>query len=93
MNLRPLAILLMLPLWACASQPGGGTDKTALTVLETPFPVAFKLPGCLAAAPILGPAAIASSIVPFDESKEGSGMTYFQNGMNAACGGSWVATP
>ena len=91
MNLRPLAILLMLPLWACASQPGG--DKTALTVIETPFRVAFKLPGCLAAAPILGPAAIASSVVPFQDSKEGSGMTYFQNGMTAACGGSWVATP
>ena len=91
MNLRPLAILLTLPLFACASQPGGGGMTTA-HVIETPFYAAFKLPGCLAAAPILGPAAIASAIVPFQDSKEGNGWTYLQNGVNDACGGPWTAT-
>jgi hypothetical protein len=98
MKLRQFAILLAMPLWACASQPSGtaaasGNAPTTLSMLGTPIYVAFKIPGCLAAAPILGPQAIASSVVPFSDPKAANGWQYFSNGVTEACGGSWVATP
>jgi hypothetical protein len=89
MNLRPLAILLTLPLWAC-SNPGA---NTALKVVETPIYAAFKTAGCVASGPIMAPAALASAVVPFKDSKNGSGFDYLSNGVSEACNPPWTAQP
>lgn len=97
---RLLAILLASPLWACASKPGGdaatgsSAAQTALTVIETPVFIAFKVPFCLGSAPVLAPAAAVSAVVPFkDGEPRGSGWALLKNGVKDACGPPYVATP
>lgn len=99
MKWRLLAILLTVPLWACASKPGGDATgssaaNTALTVIETPALIAFKIPFCLGAAPVLAPAAAVSAVIPFKNgSPRGSGWPLLENGVKEACGPPYVATP
>ncbi len=95
-----MAILLTAPLWACASKPDSGSaagssgTSTALSVIETPVMIAFKIPFCLGAAPVLAPAAAVSAVVPFkDPGERGSGGSLLINGVKEACGPPYVATP
>ncbi len=89
MNLRPLAILLTLPLWACSNPDG----TMALKVVETPVYAVFKTVQCVAAGPILAPAALVSAVVPFKDSKNGSGVDYIAGGVSDACNPPWTAQP
>lgn len=98
MKLRLLAVLLMVPLWACANNPNGsagpGGGTTALRVVETPLFLAFKVPVCLGSVPLLVPAAAASAAVPFHNgSQEKSGWAYYKNGVKEACGPPYTARP
>jgi hypothetical protein len=111
MKLRRLAILLTIPLWACASKPdssaGSGSappgpsaqpassessgGPSALSIIATPFYIVFKIPVCLGAAPLLGPGAIASAIVPFKDNAKDSGDQLVAKDVTEACGPPWVA--
>ena len=96
MKLRLLAMLLTVPLCACADTytmsgpPGSSSLNPALSVIETPLYVALKIPFCVASVPILLPGAAASAVVPFD-GKEPSGGATWVNGVKNACGAPWVA--
>jgi hypothetical protein len=100
MKWRLMAILATVPLWACASKPdstsasGSSGVSTALSVIETPLLIAFKIPVCLGSAPVLAPAAAVSAVVPFKEGGErGRGGALLVNGVKEACGPPYVATP
>ena len=92
--MRPhvLAVLLVAPLGACATGPGGtyatptGPAATAVAVAESPAYVGLKVVTCLGRTPLLLPGAIASTVVPFSQSKEGTGMDYFAANAQADCG-------
>ena len=98
--MRPhlLAALVLAPLCACSFGPGGtvatptGPAATGVAVAETPLLVASKIPTCIARTALLGPAALASMIVPFSKSKEGSGTSYFTNNAEADCGPPYFVT-
>src|ERR1700733_7502488 len=99
MRLHVLAALFVAPLCACSFGPGGtwATPQepaaTGVAVVETPVYHAFKVPVCLLRTPLLLPAALASSIVPFSKSKEGSGGDYLANNAQADCGPPYMVTP
>jgi len=92
MNLRPLGLLLALPLWACASQPGGDGLNTAISVAETPLLIAFKIPGCILAAPLMAPGALVSTVVPLQDTSKGkTGFDVLTNGVVETCGPPYLA--
>jgi hypothetical protein len=99
MKYRALAILLALPLWACADKPGAsGTASspatTAIGVAETPLLLASRITLCLATPPLLGPGAIASAAIPFEGApQEPTGWELFKKGVADACGPPYVAKP
>ena len=99
MKLQILAALLVAPLCACATGQGGtwatptGTGATVVAAIETPLLHAFKAPTCLLRTPLLVPGALASWVVPFSNSKEGSGDSYFWNNAAADCGPPYLVTP
>ena len=107
MKLRLMAILLTIPLWACAAQPdstakaGPGAPPpppsgfdTAMGIVETPLLIAFKIPACIALAPLSVPGAIASAVVPFNSNpKDASGAQVVANTATDACGPPYVAQP
>src|ERR1700727_2602140 len=94
-----LAALVLAPLCACSMGPGGtyatptGPAATGVAVAETPLLMAFRVPVCLARTPLLLPAALASAVVPFSHTKEGSGVDYFSNNAQADCGPPYIVTP
>jgi hypothetical protein len=94
-----LAALVLAPLCACSMGPGStyatptGPAATGVAVAETPLLMAFKVPVCLARTPLLLPATLASAIVPFSKSKEGSGGDYIANNAQADCGPPYIVTP
>lgn len=99
MNVRILAVLLAFPLWACADKPGdpdaaSTPANTALSVAETPLLLASRITLCLATPPLLGPGAIASAAIPFEQaSQEPTGWEMFKKGVADACGPPYVAKP
>jgi hypothetical protein len=99
MKLHVMAALLVAPLCACATGPGGtwatptGTGATVVAAAESPVYFAFKAPVCLLRTPVLIPGAIASAIVPFSKSKEGSGVDYLTSNAVADCGPPYMVTP
>lgn len=99
MKMHFLAALFVAPLCACATGPGGtwatptGTGATVVAVAENPLYHAFKVPVCLLRTPAAVPSAIASAIVPFSNSKEGSGIDYFNSNAVANCGSPYWVTP
>jgi hypothetical protein len=99
MRLHVVAALLVAPLCACATGPGGtwatptGTGATVVAAIETPLYFAFKAPVCMLRTPALIPSAVASAIVPFSKSREGSGVDYFSNNAVADCGPPYMVTP
>jgi len=99
MRLHVIAALLVAPLCACATGPGGtwatptGTGATVVAAVETPALFAFRSPVCLLRTPALIPSTVASWIVPFSNSKEGSGDSYFLNNAVADCGPPYMVTP
>jgi len=99
MRLHLLAALFVAPLCACATGPSStwATPQapgaaTAVAVGEMPLFIASKITICLARTPLLGPAAITSAIVPFSDSKDGSGVGYFTNNAQADCGPPYYIT-
>lgn len=98
-RLHLVAALLAAPLCACATGPGGtwatptGTGATVVAAIENPLYHAFKVPVCLLRTPALLPATIASAIVPFSNSKDGTGGAYFQSNAQADCGPPYWVTP
>jgi hypothetical protein len=99
MRLHVLAALLVAPLCACSFGPGGtwATPQepaaTGVAVVETPVYLAYKLPVCLLRTPLLLPATLASSVVPFSKSKEGTGGAYLSNNAQSDCGPPYTVTP
>jgi hypothetical protein len=100
--MRPhlLAAVILAPLCACSSfGPGNtvatptGPAATAVAVAESPLLIASKVPTCIGRTLLLGPAALASMVVPFSNSKEGSGTSYFTNNAETDCGPPYVVTP
>jgi hypothetical protein len=98
MKLHLAAALLLAPLCACTTGPGGtwatptGPGATVVAAIETPLLHAFKAPTCLLRTPALLPSTLASWIVPFSNSKEGSGDSYFYNNAAADCGPPYLIT-
>jgi hypothetical protein len=92
------AAVLLAPLCACSFGPGGtwATPQqpaaTGVAVVESPVYMAFKVPVCLLRTPLLLPAALASSIVPFSKSKEGTGSAYLASNAQADCGPPYTVT-
>ena len=92
MRMHLLAALFVAPLAAFAFGPGGtyATPQepaaTVVATVENPVMHAFKAPVCLLRTPAIIPSAIASAIVPFSKSKEGSGVQYFTANAVADCG-------
>jgi hypothetical protein len=87
MKFRVLAVLVTLPLWACADKPGdsgaaSSPTATAIGLAETPLLLASRITLCLATPPLLGPGAIASAAIPL-----------FKKGVADACGPPYVAKP
>jgi hypothetical protein len=64
-----------------------------VAAVESPVYFAFKAPVCLLRTPALLPSTLASAIVPFSKSKEGSGGDYFVNNAVADCGPPYWVTP
>jgi hypothetical protein len=99
MKYRALAILLAVPLWACADKPGdSGAARspatTAIGIAETPLLLASRITLCLATPPLLGPGAIASAAIPFEGApQEPTGWELFKKGVADACGPPYVAKP
>jgi hypothetical protein len=99
MRMHFMAALFVAPLCACATGPGGtwatpaGTGATVVAAVESPVYFAFKGPVCLLRTPALIPSVIASSIVPFSKSKEGSSVDYFTTNAVADCGPPYMVTP
>jgi len=99
MRLRAFAILLTIPLWACASKPEGGAGTgasaldTTLGVIETPLLIAFKIPLCVGSAPVFAPGAVVSSVFPLKDTSKGNGWQRLANSVSEACGPPYVATP
>ncbi|MGH7035510.1 MAG: hypothetical protein ACREFL_17390 [Stellaceae bacterium] len=99
MKFRALAVLLALPLWACADKPGdsgaaSGPAATAIGIAETPLLLASRITLCLATPPLLGPGAIASAAIPFEGApQEPTGWELFKKGVADACGPPYVAKP
>jgi hypothetical protein len=99
MRLHLLAAMLAAPLCACATGPGGtwatptGAGATVVAAIETPIYFAMKAPVCLLRTPALVPGALASAVVPFSNSKEGTGGAYFLNNAQADCGPPYMVTP
>jgi len=98
MRLHVLAALIGAPLCACAMGPGGTwatpqePGATVVAAIETPLYDAFKVPVCLLRTPALLPATLASAIVPFSKSKEGSGGQYLGSNAVADCGPPYMVT-
>jgi hypothetical protein len=98
--MRPhlLAALILAPLCACSMGPGGtyatptGPAATGVAVVETPLLMAFKVPVCVLRTPLLLPGALASAVVPFSNSKEGSGVDYLSSNAQADCGPPYIVT-
>lgn len=94
-----MAVLLAAPLAACATGPGGtwatptGTGATVVAAIEAPIYFAMKAPVCLLRTPALLPATLASAVVPFSASKDGTGGAYFQSNAQANCGPPYIVTP
>lgn len=93
MKLRPLAILLTVPLWACAAKPDSDPLSTTLSVVETPFLIAFKVPVCLGTVLLAPPGAAVSAAIPFKDASKGTGVSLYTNSVSDACGPPYVATP
>jgi hypothetical protein len=99
MKLHLMAALLVAPLCACSYGPNGtwaspsGTGSTVVAAAETPVYFAFKAPVCVLRTPALIPATLASMVVPFSKSKEGSGADYLSNNAMADCGPPYMVTP
>lgn len=99
--MRPhiLAVLLLAPLGACATGPGGtyatptGPAATAVAVAESPAYAGFKTVTCLGRTPLLLPGALASAVVPFSKSKDGTGMDYLVTNAQADCTPPYWVTP
>ena len=108
MKRRPWAILVLAPLWACASQPASNPPSASapaaapaatasddspsvLSLLATPLYIAFKIPFCVASAPIVAPGALASAIVPFKDKTPGSGGDLMVAEVKDACGPPYIA--
>jgi hypothetical protein len=64
-----------------------------VAAVESPAYFAFKAPVCLLRTPALIPSAIASAIVPFSKSKDGSGADYFSTNAVADCGPPYWVSP
>lgn len=92
---RALVAGLVLSLTGCASaetEPsGGGTSPgdTFISIVGTPFLIAFKIPVCIASVAIAAPLAGAAALTP------GSGETRRTLGAGLAenCGPPYVLTP
>jgi len=99
MKFRVLAVLLTLPVWACADKPSdpgatSGPATTVIGVVETPLLLASRVTVCLATPPILGPGAIASAVVPFKGgADEPTGWELFKKDVADACGPPYLAKP
>jgi len=102
MRLRDWAVLLTIPLAACASTPDSHSDAAAtpstgpstLAMIETPLHIVFQIPLCIGAAPLMATGAAVSSVFPFtDKSKDGSGGELLASGVKKACGPPYIATP
>jgi hypothetical protein len=99
MRMHFMAALLVAPLCACAAGPGGtwatptGTGATVVAAVESPVYAAFKVPVCVLRTPALIPSAIASAIVPFSKSKEGTGGEYLATNAAADCGPPYWVSP
>ncbi|HEY1503825.1 MAG TPA: hypothetical protein VGF92_05965 [Stellaceae bacterium] len=99
MRMHIFATLFVAPLCACATGPGGtwatptGTGATVVAAVESPLYFAFKGPVCVLRTPALIPSAIASAVVPFAKSKEGSGVDYLSNNAVADCGPPYWVSP
>jgi hypothetical protein len=55
--------------------------------------MAFKVPTCFVRTTLLMPAALVSTIVPFSNSKEGTGGDYLASNGKANCGPPYIVTP
>jgi hypothetical protein len=100
MRLEPLIVLFASVLAGCASEPAGDAHgssdagnpgKTAVSVIGTPFLLAFKIPVCIATAVIAGPIAGAAALTSNDG---GAGVQrVLGEGLDANCGPPYVLEP
>lgn len=99
MKSRSLAVLLAVLLSACAVRAEGvgtGPDGEAafLSVVGTPFLIAFKVPACVATVLVAAPAVGASAMIPREDNpQQGMARQIFAKGVRDNCGPPYVVTP
>jgi hypothetical protein len=97
MDRNALAVILTLSLAGCAGAPGseasppGSAGRTALSVIGTPFLIAFKIPVCVASAAIAVPLASAAQLAG---TEQGARLEdNLGDGLERNCGPPYVLAP
>lgn len=92
MQPRALAAILALSLVDCAGAPeGSSAGDTIISVVGTPFVIAFKIPVCAATIAVAGPLAGASALTPGPDGRDFR--EALGEGIAANCGPPYVLTP
>lgn len=93
-----IALVILLALTCCATPPPSGVaapptspGRTALSVIGTPFLIAFKIPVCVISAVIAAPLAGAAQLT---DSYQRTRLDYeLGDGLERNCGPPYVLTP
>jgi hypothetical protein len=93
-----LSILLAIGLSACAAAPKDASQpsaaSTVLSVVGTPFLIAFKIPVCAATLAVVAPAAgMAAMVPPEDNPEPGKARQVLADGVRANCGPPYAVAP
>jgi class 3 adenylate cyclase len=93
-----LTLLLAIGLSACAAAPKDATAPTAestiVSVIGTPFLIAFKIPVCAVTLAVAAPAAGAAAMVPPEDNPEpGTARRVLADGVRANCGPPYAIAP
>lgn len=86
-----LALVLALALAGCASAPPSSPGRTALSVIGTPFLIAFKIPVCVVSAALAAPLAGAAELA--GTSQAASLEQSLADGLERNCGPPYVVAP
>jgi class 3 adenylate cyclase len=93
-----LTLLLSIVLSACAAAPKDANAPTAestiVSVIGTPFLIAFKIPVCAVTLAVAAPAAGAASMVPPEDNPQpGKAQRVLADGVRANCGPPYAIAP
>lgn len=93
-----LTLLLSIALSACAAAPkdakAPSAESTVVSVIGTPFLIAFKVPLCAVTLAVAAPTAGVAALVPREDNPEpGKAQRVLADGVRANCGPPYAIAP